>query len=254
MLEYGDWDACDNPLTIDNTPPGTPVLTEALISSDWSSANTPRYEWADVADQVTGVQYYEGLLDSVDTGHIVSGWQPTLPEDGIHGLKIRAVDQLGNEGGWSNTVAVKIDTTPPTGSITINGGDPSTTRRDVTLTLSSGDGGSGLKDMCPSNDGAGWTPWEPFTASRAWQLAEGLGEKTVYVKYRDSLDQEAAYSDTINLEQEPPDFTIKLGAGWNLVSFPVIPADPSVASVMAGITPYTVRMWTGTEYVPPQCS
>jgi len=234
-FEWGDWDVCDNPFTVDNTPPNKPTVTETVCGTDWTTTSTPQYGWSDPGDTGSSVQYYEGQIDAEEIIEVTSPHQPTLG-DGEHSFKLRAVDQLENTGEWSDPVTVKIDTIPPAGSITINGGDASTTSRDVTLTLSSSDGGSGVKDMCLSNDGVDWASWEPFTASKAWQLSEGLGEKTVYVRYRDNLDQEADYSYAITLEEEPPDFTINLGAGWNLVSFPVIPADPSVASVMAGIT------------------
>ncbi|MCB2173365.1 hypothetical protein KQH65_11560, partial [archaeon] len=168
-----------------------------------------------------------------------------------HTYKVRAVDQLENTGEWSNTISVQIDTTGPTGSITINSGDASTTSRDVTLILTGDDAGSGLQDISFSNDGVDWSAPEVFTATKSWQLTEGLEEKTVYLRLRDNLGTTTIETDTILLEAEPADFTVYLDTGWNLISFPINLDDPSVASVMTGISPYTVKSWSGTEYITP---
>lgn len=46
-------------------------------------------------------------------------------------------------------------------------------------------------------------------------------------------------------------YNLELSEGWNLVSFPVIPSDASVASVMSGISDYSVKSWTGSSYNTP---
>ncbi len=249
-LENGDWDVCDNSLTIDNTPPNQPTLTETICGATWTTVNTPSYEWSDPGDTGTSVQYYQGQLDSEPVSTVTSPHQPTL-DDGTHTYKVRAIDQLENTGEWSNIISVQIDTTGPTGSITINSGDASTTSRDVTLTLTGNDAGSGLQDISFSNDGVDWSTPEVFTDTKSWQLTEGLEEKTVYLRLRDNLGTTTIETDTILLEAEPADFIVYLDAGWNLVSFPITLDDPSVASVMTGISPYTVKSWSGTEYITP---
>jgi sugar lactone lactonase YvrE len=46
-------------------------------------------------------------------------------------------------------------------------------------------------------------------------------------------------------------FTLSLSSGWNMVSFPVLPADTSFASVFSGQGYYQVLTWTGTSYATP---
>lgn len=76
---------------------------------------------------------------------------------------------------------------PTSLSISINDGAARTTSLDVTLTLSASDGsGSGLRDMCFSNDGTTYSEWETFATSKSWTLLAGDGTKYVYFKVRDN--------------------------------------------------------------------
>ncbi len=80
-------------------------------------------------------------------------------------------------------------TLPPTGLvISINGGASETDTPRVTLTLAA----TGATQMCFSNDGMSWSPWEPFAASKTWALAEGSGIKTVYFKARNGTIEAGA--------------------------------------------------------------
>ncbi len=87
-------------------------------------------------------------------------------------------------------------TAPPSGlSITINGGAAKTTTRSVTLTIAA----TYASEICFSNDGSTWTPWEPFATTKEWTLTDGNGVKTVYFKVRGDSESAPA-STTITLE------------------------------------------------------
>jgi hypothetical protein len=45
--------------------------------------------------------------------------------------------------------------------------------------------------------------------------------------------------------------SLHLDAGWNMASFPVIPADTSFSSIFGGLPYYQVLTWSGTSYVTP---
>jgi hypothetical protein len=47
------------------------------------------------------------------------------------------------------------------------------------------------------------------------------------------------------------EFTLNLSAGWNMVSFPVIPSNASFANIFTGVGYYQVLAWSGTSYVTP---
>jgi len=104
------------------------------------------------------------------------------------------------------------DTTPPTGSIIIDGDTATTDSVDIILTLSATDPESGVDQMRFSNDGSSWSSWEGYSTSKSWTLTSGDGTKTVYVQFKngDGLDS-FSYSDTITLESPdiaPPIITL----------------------------------------------
>ena len=105
-------------LILDNTPPGSPVLTESHTGGSWSNHNTPFFTWTNPGDP--DLSYYERQLDGglpeIDFGQDIH----LLIPDGTHSFRVRAVDTTGNEGFWSNTVYVYIDTMPPELSLMFN--------------------------------------------------------------------------------------------------------------------------------------
>jgi hypothetical protein len=98
------------------------------------------------------------------------------------------------------------DNVAPSGpTVVINNGAPGTNNPDVVLGLSASDAGSGLGEMCFSNDGANWSPWMPYATTRAWRFATGDGVKTVLAKFRDKVGNESAVaSDAIALDTVAP--------------------------------------------------
>ncbi len=101
------------------------------------------------------------------------------------------------------------DSTPPTGSISINSGAITTRNPVVTLALSATDTQSGVTQMQFSNDNATWTTAEDYAVTKSWTLPNGDGSKTVYVKYKDFLGNwSPAFAKTIILDTMPPAVTI----------------------------------------------
>ncbi len=119
-------------------------------------------------------------------------------------LKFFAKDLTGNiEAVKSHTYTI-IDTTPPTGTITINSGASATNSRNVTLTLSCADP-SGCSQMRFSNNNITYSTVESYAATKAWTLTTGNGTKTVYVKFKDTAGNwSVAFSDTILLDTTAP--------------------------------------------------
>ena len=109
-----------------------------------------------------------------------------------------------------------MDTTPPTGSITINSGATYTTSTSVTLTLSASDA-NGVASMAFSTDGTTWGAWEAYSTSKSWTLTGSDGTKTVYVKFKDNAGLESsAYQDSIILDTVAP--TVTIGVSDSLIS------------------------------------
>ncbi|MBW7957020.1 MAG: SBBP repeat-containing protein [Deltaproteobacteria bacterium] len=139
---------------------------------------------------------------TLSSGGTVSG----IPAvDGIYGFTVAVTDSTSFVS--SRTLSITInpgDTTPPTGSVSINGGAASTNSTVATLALSCVDTGSGCSQMRFSNDGSSWSAWESFATVRSWTLDPGDGVKTVYAEYMDGAGNSAQGSDTIILDATAP--------------------------------------------------
>ena len=124
--------------------------------------------------------------------------------EGENTLSIVGTDQVGNQ--TTVTWKVTVDTTAPTGSITINDGAASTTSRDVVLTLTAGDVAAGIDQMSFSFDnGTSWTAWEPFSALKSLSLVGGSGEKVIQCRVKDTTGlTSSVFSDSIMLSINPP--------------------------------------------------
>ncbi len=104
----------------------------------------------------------------------------------------------------TTVTGLKLDKTPPTASLQINGGAASTITGTVTLTLNAADAASGLAQVRFSNDAAfAQALWEPYASSKTWQLSGGLGQKTVYCQVMDNAGNTAAVSSQITLATQP---------------------------------------------------
>jgi hypothetical protein len=100
------------------------------------------------------------------------------------------------------------DTTPPTGSITINNGDSYAASESVTLALSAADdsGSSGIQMMVSNAADFTGSVWQSYTESKAWTLTSGDGPKIAYAMFRDPAGNTSqAYSDSIELDSTLPD-------------------------------------------------
>ncbi len=80
---------------------------------------------------------------------------------------------------------IELDTTPPTGTTTIDLGAGFTNSTNIFLTLFCNDE-NGCLEMQFSNDGITYSAAESFASTKLWTLSPGIGTKTVYVKYRDA--------------------------------------------------------------------
>jgi len=139
---------------------------------------------------------------------------------GTKTVYIRFRDVAGNiSTTYTDTIDYFLpDTTPPTGSIQINGGASTTNNAVVTINCSAQDemNGSGIQEMRFSNDNMNWSAWGAYASSLPnWDLTDMRfggtsmsGTKTVYAIFRDLAGNESmAYSASINwmsLDTAPP--------------------------------------------------
>ena len=140
----------------------------------------------------------DGQLNATITGNTTL---PTLL-DGWHYLVVYANDTFGNMEA-SPARHFTVDTTAPTGSITINDGAASTISLQVKLTLLAEDATSSVAQMRFFEPA--WADWEEYATSKFWEFTAGGGYMTVYVQFRDNAGLVSApYPATIYLGDTPP--------------------------------------------------
>ena len=136
-------------------------------------------------------------------------WALSEGADGIRSVFVQYQDYLGNVSSVSISDTIRLDATPPKGTVLINNGESYCKNQIVTLTLSADDGtGSGVEAMRFCNDGGSWSDWEPFNSDSVWDLTSGDGVKTVYANL-DTLGGvfSETISDSIVLDTTAPSVT-----------------------------------------------
>ncbi len=190
-------------MTIPDTvpPTGTVVINENKSVTN-STAVTLKLTWADKGG--SGASRMKFSNDAVAW----TAWEPlaatkawTLPAgDGYKTVRAMFRDAAGNNSAVCSDY-IRLDTTPPTGSILINNGAATTKSKNVSLGLTWSDGtGSGVARMRFSIDGAHWTAWEILKTPRAYTLPPALGYYTVRAQFLDGGNNySSVYSDYIKL-------------------------------------------------------
>jgi hypothetical protein len=142
-------------------------------------------------------------------------WQ--IPASGrVDGVKHVYCQIRSGVGHTTNlNASIILDTTTPTGSVSINGGVSYVDSPNVTLTLSASDALSGVAEVRYSSDPSfGAAAWEAYSATRAWTLSPGDGDKTVYYQVRDNAGVvSSTYSAEITLDTSPPSGSVLINGG-----------------------------------------
>jgi hypothetical protein len=127
---------------------------------------------------------------------------------GTRFVHLRVSDENGTIAYAQDSIT--LDMPGPTNvSITINNGDEYTSSTDVTLTIAA----TGATEMSFKNDSGSWTAWEPFRTTKSWTLLDVRGERTVYLRVRDSDFNEILDHDSIIYQVGPRDVSIIINNG-----------------------------------------
>lgn len=185
-----------NPSIEDHIPPVTTDNYDDL----WHGADFTITLTA--TDDVSGVANTYYKINGGTAKTVGTDGQPIITTEGSNNmLEYWSKDNADNEETHHMLTDIKLDKTAPRGSIIINSGDSEATSRSVTLTLTATDALSGVDKVRYSNDGVWDTEgWEAFSATKAWQLTTGNGDKTLYYQIMDKAGLASIdYSDMIYL-------------------------------------------------------
>jgi len=104
---------------VDVTPPAAPTLLEPANGAKIND-NTLTFRWTQVTD-ASGVAYTIQVDNDADfnspevnvSGLTENTYTPSALVDENYSWRVRAIDNAGNEGGWSSAWTLLIDTIPP---------------------------------------------------------------------------------------------------------------------------------------------
>lgn len=191
-----------------------PSNPTGLASNDFPAP--PNSIKISIADRMIGLSWSHGNIESVANFKVyrqdstsrefrfIGASDSTFYRDinlvnnRIYRYRISSVGVNGLEGAPSEPVVAS----PAVFSVLINSGQTYTNTRVVSLAFTAPPATAFvLISNNPLFDNA---QWEAFTSPKNWALSEGDGEKTVYVKFRDSSDRETVdpYTDRIILDTE----------------------------------------------------
>jgi|GEM_PF-3791189 len=206
----------DSITLLTTAPTGTVKIN---IGAEWSTGTSVQLSFEDLSDHIAEFQ-----VSNLNGDWSAVGWKGIQPTDnwnltagdGDKTVYVRFKDEAGNIGS-AVSASIKLDTTAPTGTISINDGEQWTNSLDVTLTLTMDDGieGSGASKMRFSNDGTSWSGWEPAASRANWALLAGDGDKTVFVQFKDAAGNIGTgnIQAAIKLDQTKPTGGIQINNG-----------------------------------------
>lgn len=195
-------------VTVDSTDTGSGIY-QIQLSNDNVSFSTV-YTGTKLADNSTGVLSYSDTYS----------WTITAGA-GTKTIYVKTIDSTGNTNTTTCSIVFAEDSTPPTITMEINGGDEYTTDAVVTLSFSGYDNTNTTSQlqMCFSNDGNTWSSWEAYSTTKVWDITSGYGgtadpgTKTVYAKFLDQAQNYAMVTDEISYSSSQPSETVSVTGG-----------------------------------------
>ncbi|NVM38140.1 MAG: right-handed parallel beta-helix repeat-containing protein, partial [Candidatus Lokiarchaeota archaeon] len=190
-------------IVIDTTDPTGSIIINSGDTWTNSTSVTLSLTYGDALSGVLEVRYSNdgSTWDPWEAAGTTKAWVLSSG-DGTKTVYYEVKDNAQLISQFTDTII--LDTTAPTGSISINSGDTWTNSTSVTLSLTYGDALSGVLEVRYSNDGSTWDPWEAPGATKTWDLSSGDGTKTVYYEVKDNAQLISQFTDTIILDTTAP--------------------------------------------------
>jgi uncharacterized protein (DUF2141 family) len=178
-------------ITLDASTPTGSIVINSNAAYATSTATTLTLTYGDVGGSGVDKVRYSNDGSAWTGWETASGTNPwTLSSGGgSKTVYYQVRDNAGNMATFSDRIV--LDTTAPTGLVSINSGATYTSSTRVTLTISATDP-NGVAEMAFSTDGIAWDSWEAYGTSKSWTLTGTDGNKTVCVRFRDNAGLESS--------------------------------------------------------------
>jgi type II secretory pathway pseudopilin PulG len=147
------------------------------------------------------------------------------------------------------------DTTVPTGTIAIAGGNAYTRSTQVTLNISATDD-VGVVQMAFSDDGSNFGSWLSYATTALYTVPSGDGTKTVYARFRDAAGNiSSTVSDSILLDTvAPPAPTGLVGVRASNHKSSTLTWNTVTAGDLAGYAVFRRTGISGTSFFQVSCT
>jgi hypothetical protein len=160
--------------------------------------NTPQTIAVTAVDITSGVDHVEWELDGGLTQSGPNGSNVLIAGDGVHTLRVRAVDTAGNVSGWTDHT-VRIDTVTPTDTTAVPGGWQTAA---LPVTVTGTDAHSGVTEVTWRVDGGVPTT---TTSLPAGPTISAEGVHTVETRVRDAAGNQTGWkSQTVRIDTTAP--------------------------------------------------
>src|SRR3989338_6295097 len=165
-------------------------------------------------DETSGI---DSMRFSQDGGVTWTDWEEfaatkDLSHEGADGektVRMELRDRAGNTDSFQDTITRDLNL--PTGTVLINDNDEFSTSRDVTLSLTQADEGSGADQMRFKVNEGGWSDWEAAASEKEITLDDLDGEQRVYYEVKDKVGRTSSEeSDSISLDRSLPTGSIAI--------------------------------------------
>lgn len=188
------------PISPDPTSDSTPSITGVSVDSESAISNIQFQVDSKVGSWVNCTAA-DNVFDELSENFVCD--ISTSQTQGTHTVYVRAIDVHGNTTDNASVPGdtFVIDSSAPTGSVSINNGSSTTSGVVVNLTITASDIYSSVTQMKISEDSEfSGASYESYATSKSFSLSSGSGTKTVYVKFLDSAGNESStYFDEIIL-------------------------------------------------------
>jgi len=203
----------------DGTPPPAPAIqsNDANVSSGvWQNqVRTANFFWPAVQDEGSGTAGYNvywgpdpgGASGVLQTGTTYVNATPICAANAAatYYLRARTQDNVSWPSEWV-AYALRYDGAPPTAVLIANYGQPVAHQTNVHLQINASDVGSGVDQMCLSNDGRSWSNWVDVVAETYWQIPDvGRRWNTIYLQVTDKAGNRSdVITDTVYFDVSVP--------------------------------------------------
>ncbi|MGF7049476.1 hypothetical protein J2T13_003987 [Paenibacillus sp. DS2015] len=200
---------------VNNPPTGAFTIVEGAATNTNTVNLSVTGSDPDAGDSVTHMRFADSVANLSAASWLPFSNTATFSLSGGDGSKTIYMQLMDSNNGVSSNSSqtILLDQTAPTGTIIINDGAAWTNSATVTLKGTYTDGsGSGTDQARLSNINGTWqTSWFNIADlnGRSWVLPAGEGAKTVYVQYKDKVNNSSSgvISNVIAVDTIAPDIT-----------------------------------------------